>query len=117
MPNGVSAGSITSDVTGYYDEVYFSPAQGAMVETTSGFNPTTGNPQFTTFKYTPAGNMAGPTISATPPDATGSTVFDRRWIVEQDQPVVGIRRVTVLVTLVGQAAASAITFQMSMVRP
>jgi Tfp pilus assembly protein PilV len=117
VPNGVSVGSLTSDTTGYYDEVYFSPAQGAMVETTSGFSPTTGAAQFTTFRYTPDGTMAGPTVTTTAPSSTGSTVFDRRWIIEQDQPVAGVRRVTVLVTLLNQPTAASVSFQMSMVRP
>jgi Tfp pilus assembly protein PilV len=117
VPNGISAGSIASDVTGYYDEVYFSPTEGAMVETTSGFNPVTGNPQFTSFTYTPDGKMAGPTVTSSAPNTAGSTVFDRRWTIEMNQPVTGVRRVTVLVTLENQATSAAVTFQMSMVRP
>ena len=59
MPNGTSAGSLTSnilqDVTvngvteavNYYDEVFFSPSQGALVETTTGFD-ANGNLQYST---------------------------------------------------------------------
>jgi Tfp pilus assembly protein PilV len=116
VPNGISVGSLTSDVTGYYDEVYFSAAQGALVETTTDLD-SSGNLQYSTMSYTPDGNMAGPTYTTTPPSSEGSTVFERRWIIEQDQPVAGVRRVTVLVTLLNQSAQSAVTFQMSMVRP
>jgi len=117
VPNSVSAGSLTSDVTGYYDNVYFSPTVGALVETTTGVDPVTGNLQYSTMSYTPDGNMAGPNTTSTPPSSTGSTVFERRWMIEQDQPVVGVRRVTVLITLLNQSTAAGVTFQMSMVRP
>jgi Tfp pilus assembly protein PilV len=116
VPNGISVGSLAADVTGYYDEVYFSAAQGALVETTTGLD-SSGNLQYSTMSYTPDGNMAGPTYSTTPPGSQGSTVFERRWLIEQNQPVTGVRRVTVLVTLLNQSAQSAVTFQMSMVRP
>jgi hypothetical protein len=56
--------------------------------------------------------------------------FDRRWVIEQDQPVVGLRRITVLVmlndksvqlytgtVLPGQQPPTSVTFQMSLVRP
>jgi Tfp pilus assembly protein PilV len=116
VSNGVSAGSITSDVDGYYDDVYFSPTAGAIVETTASLT-STGTQQYTTTTYTPDGNITAPVVTTSAPTTTGSTVFERRWIIEQDVPVVGIRRVTVLVTLLNQDAASAVTFQMSMVRP
>ncbi len=91
MPNGISAGSLAADVTGYYDEVYYSPSEGALVETTTGLD-ANGNLQYTTMTYTPDGNMAGPTYAASAPDSTGSRVYERRWIIEQDQPVTGVRR-------------------------
>jgi Tfp pilus assembly protein PilV len=116
VPNGISAGSLAADVTGYYDEVYYSPSEGALVETTTGLD-ANGNLQYTTMTYTPDGNMAGPTYAASAPDSTGSRVYERRWIIEQDQPVTGVRRVTVLVNLLNQATASGVSFQMSMVRP
>jgi Tfp pilus assembly protein PilV len=116
VTNGVSAGSLTADTAGYFDEVYFSPALGAIVETTTGLD-ANGNLQYTTTNYTPDGQMSPPVNTSSAPSSAGSTVFDRRWIIEQDQPVVGVRRVTVLVTLLNQTAASAVKFQMSMVRP
>jgi Tfp pilus assembly protein PilV len=116
VPNGISVGNLAGNTAGYYDEVYFSPAQGALVETTTGLD-SNGNLQYTTATYTPDGHMSPEVKSSTPPSAAGSTVFNRRWLIEQDQPVVGVRRVTVLVTLLSQATASGVTFQMSMVRP
>jgi hypothetical protein len=38
-------------------------------------------------------------------------------VIEKDQPVSGVRRVTVLVTLKNPVLAQTITFQNSMVRP
>ena len=116
VPNGISVGSLASDTTGYYDEVYFSPADGAIIETTTGLD-SNGNLQYETTTYTPDGHMSAVSNSSTPPNTALSTVFKRRWLIEQNQPVAGVRRVTVLVSLQGQAAASAVTFQMSMVRP
>jgi hypothetical protein len=43
--------------------------------------------------------------------------FDRRWVIEQDKPVAGVRRITVLVTLRDLTVQPPVTFQMSMVRP
>jgi hypothetical protein len=116
VPNGISAGSLAAATPGYYDEVYFSPTAGALVETNTSLS-AGGTLQYSTTTYTPDGHMSAPVITATAPNATGSTVFDRRWIIEQDQPVAGIRRITVLVTLLNQATKSPVTFQMSMVRP
>jgi len=116
VANNVSAGSLTANVTGYYDEVYISPSQGALVETTTGLD-ANGALQFTTMTYTPDGNMAGPAYAASAPDSTGSRVYLRRWMIEQNQPVTGVRRVTVLITLLNQSSAAGASFQMSMVRP
>jgi hypothetical protein len=38
-------------------------------------------------------------------------------VIEQDQPVPGVRRITVLVTLMDQTVQPPVTYQMSMVRP
>lgn len=128
VTSGTSAGSLTSDIlqdvtangvteaVSYYDEVYFSPTDGALVETTTGFD-SNGNTQYSTVTYTPNGSMSSPVTSSTAPSSTGSTVFERRWIIELNQPVTGVRRVTVLVTLENQNVQPAVTFQMSMVRP
>ena len=44
--------------------------------------------------------------------------FHRRWIIEADTPVTGVRRVTVLVTLnATNVQPNNAQFQMSMVRP
>jgi len=116
VPNGISVGTLNSDTAGYYDEVYFSPTEGAIVETTTSLD-AANHLQYETTTYTPDGHMSAPVTTSAAPDATGSTVFDRRWIIEQDQPITGVRRVTVLVTLMNQSVQPPVTFQMSMVRP
>lgn len=128
VPNGTSSGTLTSDVLNtftwngasatisYYDEVYFSPTEGALVETTTGLN-ANGDTQYETTTYTPDGTMTPLTYTATPPATQGSIVFDRRWLIELNQPVTGVRRITVLVTLENQSVQPPVTFQMSMVRP
>lgn len=128
VTSGTSMGSLTSDVlqdvtangvteaVNYYDEVYFSPSQGAIEETTSSLD-VNGNPQYTTITYTPNGSINSSAPSSTAPNAAGSIAFERRWIIEMNQPITGVRRVTVLVTLLNQSVQPPVTFQMSMVRP
>ncbi len=55
--------------------------------------------------------------SSTPPSGAGSISFKRRWEIDLNQPVTGVRRITVLVTLENQSVQPPVTFQMSMVRP
>jgi type IV pilus modification protein PilV len=119
-------GSITQDLTpqtitvsgtdftvNYYDSVYLSAANGVMNET---YQTAVGSsPQYSTLTYSPNGQT--PTISTSSTAPTTGETFDRRWVIEQDQPVTGVRRVTVLVTLMDATISPAVTFQMSMVRP
>ena len=116
VPSGTSAGSLSADTAGYFDEVYFSPAQGAIEETTTSLD-ANGNLLYQTTTYTPDGHMSAPVTSTAAPRVANSAVFDRRWLIEINQPVTGVRRVTVLVTLLGQFSEAPVTFQMSMVRP
>jgi hypothetical protein len=125
--SGTPAGSLSSDILtnvttngvtvpiNYYDEVYFSPTQGALVETGTSLD-AGGNTQYQTITYTPDGQISTSAPSTTAPDTTGSIVFERRWLIERDQPVAGVRRITVVVTLLNPVRTP-ITFQMSMVRP
>src|SRR6266851_2977729 len=116
VPNGTSAGTLASDTAGYFDEVYFSSLEGALQESTTSLD-VNNNVQYKTTTYTPDGNMSTPPASASAPSASGSTVFKRRWIVELNQPIAGVRRITVLVTLLNTEVRPPVTFQMSMVRP
>jgi len=121
-PQSITVSGATTTVN-YSDAVFISAtnasgaggtiANGSLQETyqTAGG----ANPQYATLTFSPKGDTPTPTYSATAP-TTGET-FDRRWVIEQDQPIVGVRRVTVLVTLMDNTVQPPITFQMSMVRP
>jgi prepilin-type N-terminal cleavage/methylation domain-containing protein len=121
-PQSITVGGSTYTVN-YYDSVFMSTANGTMQETYQTVTGTT--PQYATLTFSPNGLTPTLTTSASAP--TAGETFDRRWMVEQDQPVAGVRRVTVLVTLMDYSISpstgntstpsSPITFQMSMVRP
>jgi Tfp pilus assembly protein PilV len=105
--------SISAAIVNYSDAVSLATANGTMSETyesTGG-----GTPAYTSLTYSPNGVTPVPKTTTTAP-TTGET-FDRRWTIEQDQPVAGVRRITVLVTLMDTSVKPALTFQMSMVRP
>jgi prepilin-type N-terminal cleavage/methylation domain-containing protein len=157
IPGEACVGSLTQDsppvtIAGtsvsYYDSVSLASQSGSgqqygqMSETYQMpcTGPPDGNGNFVMIPYSPNG---APPVSFNPGNPnnvqqfpalcyasaqTGMT-FDRRWVIEQDQPVVGLRRITVLVTLddksvqmyiappgPGQQPPPSITFQMSMVR-
>jgi hypothetical protein len=125
-PAPVSA-QITAAGTTY--TVYYSDSVFLSSTNNSGLNGTTANgslqetyqtagspnPNYATLTFTPAGSTPAVTNSSTAP--TVGETFDRRWVIEQDQPVAGVRRITVLVTLMDQTIKPPVTFQMSMVRP
>jgi prepilin-type N-terminal cleavage/methylation domain-containing protein len=113
--NNVTVNGVTVPIN-YYDEEYFSPTQGALVETGSSLD-ANGNTQYSTITYTPDGQISTSALTTTAPSTTGSIAFERRWFIEKDTPVAGVRRITVLVTLLNQSVQPPVTFQMSMVRP
>jgi type II secretory pathway pseudopilin PulG len=112
-----AGGSLTTDtpVGGirYYDDIGLSNTTGQVSETvaiTGGYSSVIHK---ATGEVIPASNTA-------PPTGSGTIGFHRRWLIETN-PVVnsvtltGSRRVTVFVS--SQNVASAVTFQMSLVRP
>jgi hypothetical protein len=118
-PTVAAGGNLASDtVSGnvpYYDEVFFSPSQGAMEETV-GFL-LNGATTYQTISYAPSGIITTSAATAAGPSSAGQIAFKRRWIIEQNQPVAGVRRVTVLVSLENSMVQPPVTFQMSTVRP
>jgi Tfp pilus assembly protein PilV len=128
VPNGTSAGSLTTDTTDtvtanglpaevvdYFDQVRISSGNGNMVETVLGKD-VNGNAQYTTTTHAPDGTISV-TQSANPPVGSGDTItFSRRWVIEQSPAGVpaGVRRFTVLVSL--QSVPLPTTFQASMLR-
>jgi type IV pilus modification protein PilV len=134
VTNGTSAGSLTTDdvqdvtangsteAVNYYDEVYFNPSQGALDEVVSSLNGS-GAVQYTTISH-PAtgmiqdpGGSSPPLPTATAPTMTGAIAFERRWLIELNQPVTGVRRITVQVTCTNGFVQPPVVFQMSLVRP
>lgn len=122
VPTGNStAGSLTADISqavtcpsgstgnvNYFDDVSLATTNGSIAETVG-----IPGPVYTTTAHAADGHVIM-TNSATPPN---TTTFHRRWIIEKDLPVNGVRRVTVLVTLMDASVQPAVTVQMSLVRP
>jgi prepilin-type N-terminal cleavage/methylation domain-containing protein len=116
-----TAGSLTADLSNlgvnYFDDVSLSATGGGITETTSADNGA-GGTVFTTVVHKADGTITSTTSGAAPGAVGGDVLgFHRRWIIEKDTPVVGVRRVTVLVTLTSPAIVKQVTFQMSTVRP
>jgi hypothetical protein len=138
VPTGSSSvGSLTSDVlqtttcpgTGgatdtvaYYDDVSvnFSNSSSDCPSSTGGCFAETvasqsgGTTQYTTTYHSPDGQVLHSTSTTAPTNMS----FHRRWIIEADSPVTGVRRLTVRVTLSNtNVQPSNASFQMSLVRP
>jgi len=137
VPTGsTSVGSLTSDVLqtticpagaqdsiAYYDDVNinFANSSSDCPSTTGGCFAETvasqsgGTTQYTTTYHSPDGRVPLPVTSTTAPS---SMTFHRRWIIEANSPVAGVRRMTVLVTLNStNLHPNNASFQMSLVRP
>jgi Tfp pilus assembly protein PilV len=142
VPTGsASVGSLTSDIlqtttcpagnsasVSYYDDVNLAltnngtgtncpgSTAGCLAETVSSGS--AGSTVYTTTYHTPDGQINVATSSTAPT----TTTFHRRWVVEinptvNGSAVTGVRRVTVLVTLMDTSVQPPVTFQMSTVRP
>jgi prepilin-type N-terminal cleavage/methylation domain-containing protein len=122
-----SSGGESASVS-YYDDVNIAltgngtgtncpgATSGCLAETVSSVSG--GSTVYTTTYHTPDGQI---NVSTTSTPLT-TTTFHRRWIVEANPTVngiavIGVRRVTVLVTLMDNSVQPGVTFQMSMVRP
>jgi prepilin-type N-terminal cleavage/methylation domain-containing protein len=135
VPTGSpAAGSLTSDVNqtttcpqgasanvSYYDDVYPNIADGASTcpDGSAGCFAETiksvvgGSTTYSTTVHSPTGTVQTSSSTTAP---TGMS-FHRRWVIEPNSPNNGVRRVTVLVTLLNTAVKPPVTFQMSIVRP
>jgi prepilin-type N-terminal cleavage/methylation domain-containing protein len=128
VASGATAGSLTADTSqtvtvgansenvDYYDIVQLSSGNGGISETSSGKD-ATGATVYTTITHKPDGTVVSTVAGALPQLAQDTLIFNRRWVIEGDQPVSGVRRVTVLVTLKNPVLSQTVTFQNSMVRP
>jgi Tfp pilus assembly protein PilV len=130
VSGGASSGSLTADVTqastgcstvetvDYFDTVQISvdpTALGGIMEVKSGKN-AAGATVYSVFTHSPTGiatHTAG--LAAPPANLNERVTYRRRWLIEANTPVVGVRRVTVRVTV--DSLGVPLTFQSSMVRP
>ena len=128
VSSGTSAGSLSTDVgnqsvtvgasteiVDYFDTVMISTGNGVIAETLLGKDGS-GNTTYTTTTHQPDGTVASATSTTAPNPAPDTLQFRRRWVIEKDAPVNGVRRVTVAVLLQSPAGVP-VNFQMSMVRP
>ena len=76
-----------------------------------------GTTSYKSTAHNPDGTITSTTSSTEPTAGPGVIAYHRRWTIEMDQPVTGVRRITVLVTLQGQVVNPPVSFQMTMVRP
>ena len=126
VPGGGTAGSLTADTSAvvtsggvtetvnYYDTIEISSGNSGVSETYTGVNGL-GAATYTTVTHSPNGVVTQTVAAAAPAITPDAITFKRRWVIEQDVPVVGVRRFTVLVTVTN--VPKAVPFQMSMVRP
>ena len=128
VASGSTAGSLASDVQAasvtcngitstvdYYDDVAISDSSGAVCETVSSLSGS--NQVYTSTCHTPAGATTSSTSGTSNAIDIGAVAFHRRWTIEMDRPITGVKRITVLVTLENGYMKPPITVQESMVRP
>jgi type IV pilus modification protein PilV len=113
----VTSGGVSENID-YFDKVTISAGNGSISETITARD-VNGNVVYKTVTHSPDGTVT-PSDSSTQPSTNGSMVFNRRWVIEKDpvvgaSSVIGVRRITVRVTLAG-AVGGNVTFQSSMVR-
>ena len=117
-PSLGAGGSLTANTSGYFDQILISNSTNGITETSTGVSG--GSTVYNTTTHSPNGTVTETFGSSTAPTTTADTLeYDRRWVVEQDVPIVGVRRITVLVHVQGSNSASTPTpdFEMSIVRP
>ena len=113
---GNSAGSLTGDASAsginYFDDIQISAVGGTISETSSD---SSGN--YNTIVQQPDGTITSTSSAAVPALPAEALQFHRRWVIEKDTPITGVRRVTVFVQLLNPPVTKPITFQISTVRP
>jgi type IV pilus modification protein PilV len=114
-----SSGSVTSDgnteTVDYYDDVEMADSNGAVSETVNQL--VGGTLKFVTTTHNPDGTITSTSSTTAAASDTNVISFHRRWLIEMDQPISGVRRITVLVTLSNGFMNPPVSFQTSIVRP
>lgn len=126
--SGTTVGSLTSDIStnvtpgglptqlvNYFDDVEISDTNGAISETVSQV--VSGSTSYKTTSHNPDGTITTSSSTVQTAADANATGFHRRWTIEMDQPVTGLRRITVLVTLENTPMRPPVSFQMTTVRP
>jgi len=111
----VTSGGIPTELVNYYDDVEMSDSNGAISETVSQV--VSGSTSYKTTSHNPDGTISTSTSTSSTAADANAIGFHRRWTIEMDQPVTGLRRITVLVTLDNSYMRPPVSFQMTMVRP
>jgi prepilin-type N-terminal cleavage/methylation domain-containing protein len=109
----VTCNSLTETVD-YYDDIAISDNTGQVCETVSSLS--SGNEVYTSTCHTPQGSTTTSTSSTANSIDVGALAFHRRWTIEANQPVNGVKRITVLVTLENGYMNPPVSVQESMVR-
>ena len=111
----VTSGGLPTQLVNYYDDVEISDTNGAISETVSQV--ISGTTSYKTTSHNPDGTITISNNTSSTAADTNAAGFHRRWTIEMDQPVTGLRRITVLVTLENSTQRPPVSFQMTMVRP
>ena len=132
--SSATVGSLTADINqtttcpagssasvNYYDDVYPNLTNGTATcqDTSVGCFAETissvvgGVTKYTTTVHSPNGIVQSTTTNSPPAMAA----FHRRWIIEANSPVNGVRRVTIKITTTDPSIKPPVSFQMSIVRP
>src|SRR5205807_6553738 len=86
----VTVGAVTQNVD-YFDMVQISSGNGSIVETTTASNGS-GGTNYTTTIHSPDGQIQT-TTTTTAPGSSDMLTFRRRWVIEKDVPISGVRRI------------------------
>jgi prepilin-type N-terminal cleavage/methylation domain-containing protein len=111
----VTSGGIPTELVNYYDDVEISDSSGAISETVSQV--LAGSTTYKTTSHNPDGTITTTSSASNAAASANAISFHRRWTIEVDQPVTGLRRITVMVTFTNSYIQPPIFFQMTMVRP
>jgi Prokaryotic N-terminal methylation motif len=115
----ITANGLTETVD-YFDEVFMDPSAGSIAETTAtGTSPSY---TYTTITHNPNGTITTAAATSLTAALTNSVQFERRWLIEKDPTIggtvmTGMRRITVLVTVMNASVRPPVVFQLSVVRP
>ncbi|MDR3762644.1 MAG: prepilin-type N-terminal cleavage/methylation domain-containing protein [Acidobacteriota bacterium] len=123
-PSITVGGSLSSDVTGYFDDVQVSADNGALTEIT--YDSSSG--EYEVFTHSVTGAVSDALQSSKPAALPNAVDFHRRWLVESPITVgaqsIAVRRVTVWISAWSPSASAQamvqgrpLTYQVSTVRP